>query len=264
MYGRYQEPEESIYNLIPKTPEKPPKSERHKSKFHSTVKNEQKTSKTDSKTMGPAKVPMNEPEQFLKKRSKLPQLPEKSDFKYPDEEKRRPTVPNHTEKPVMGIKSNKNFISSNAVENIMSVPKKPAANFADTKHGATHPLDPSGLTPKYIKRKDYGKTPVYLTKRKDEVERAQQEYDQYIQESMKRGAMKFLSDNERQNIIAGLKSNWEEIHHQYQGLSVVTDTAPKKNRKERMEAEMNQLEKDIELLEKHPKIYIANNSVPCY
>jgi len=29
MYGRYQEPEESIYNLIPKTPEKPPKSERN-------------------------------------------------------------------------------------------------------------------------------------------------------------------------------------------------------------------------------------------
>ena len=63
----------------------------------------------------------------------------------------------------------------------------------------------------------------------------------------------------RQAIIDGLKRNWEEIHHQYQGLSVVTDTAPKKNRKERMEAEMNQLERDIELLEKHSHIYIANN-----
>ena len=62
----------------------------------------------------------------------------------------------------------------------------------------------------------------------------------------------------RQSIIAGLKKNWEEIHHQYQGLSVVTDTMPKKNRKERMEAEMNQLERDIELLEKHTNIYIAN------
>ena len=63
----------------------------------------------------------------------------------------------------------------------------------------------------------------------------------------------------RQVIIDGLKRNWEEIHHQYQGLSVVTDTAPKKNRKERMEAEMNQLERDIELLEKHSNIYIASN-----
>lgn len=43
-----------------------------------------------------------------------------------------------------------------------------------------------------------------------------------------------------------------------QGLSVMTDTIPKKSRKERMEAEMAQLEKDIELMEKHPVIYIAN------
>ena len=57
-------------------------------------------------------------------------------------------------------------------------------------------------------------------------------------------------------IFQGLKKNWEELHHQYQGLSVVTDTAPKKNRKERMEAEMKQLERDIEMIEKHDAIYI--------
>lgn len=60
-----------------------------------------------------------------------------------------------------------------------------------------------------------------------------------------------------------MKANWEEIHHQYQGLSVVTDSAPKKNRKERMEGEMNQLEKDIDMLEKQSIIYIAN-SMPVY
>lgn len=52
--------------------------------------------------------------------------------------------------------------------------------------------------------------------------------------------------------------NWEELHHQYQGLSVVTDTAPKKARKERMEAEMKQLERDIETIEKHKIIYIGD------
>ena len=30
--------------------------------------------------------------------------------------------------------------------------------------------------------------------------------------------------------LDGLKKNWEELHLQYQGLSVVTDTAPKKAR----------------------------------
>ena len=119
------------------------------------------------------------------------------DFIYPDEEQRRPYVPKHTEKPLMGIKSNKNFINANAVENIMSVPKKPMANFADTRNGSIHPLQPSGLTPKYTKKKDYGKTPTYLARRKEEVAQAQQEYDNYVQEAMKRGAMKCLSESER-------------------------------------------------------------------
>ena len=75
---------------------------------------------------------------------------------------------------------------------------------------------------------------------------------------MRRGAMKQLTTEERNDILNGLKQNWEQIHHEYQGLSVVTDTAPKKNRKERMEAAMKQLERDIEMLERHRVIYVAN------
>lgn len=64
----------------------------------------------------------------------------------------------------------------------------------------------------------------------------------------------------REALLAGLKANWEDLHHQYQGLSVITDTAPKKARKERMEAEMKQLEKDIELIERHRRLYISQPS----
>ena len=61
----------------------------------------------------------------------------------------------------------------------------------------------------------------------------------------------------REVLLGGLKANWEDLHHQYQGLSVITDTAPKKARKERMEAEMKQLEKDIEMIERHQRLYIS-------
>lgn len=97
----------------------------------------------------------------------------------------------------MGLSSTKNHITTNAVENIMSVPKMPEKKFVDTRGGATHQLVPSGLTPKYVNKKDYGKTPAYLEKRKAEVERAQMEYDAYVQERCRQGAMKNLTEEER-------------------------------------------------------------------
>ncbi|EDO42950.1 predicted protein [Nematostella vectensis] len=254
--NNYQE--ESIYNLIPKIQERPPKEPRYRSTFTKTVKQDTSSFRQSNKTMGPPKVVTHQPDEFLKKHSKEPKLPDKKPFRYEDETKRRPAVPKHSEKPLMGIRSNKNFITTNAVENIMSVPKKPEKKFADTRDGSTHPLTPSGLTPKYTQKKDYGKTPQYLERRKAETERAQADYDSYIQERMRQGAMKQMSYGERQAIIDGLKKNWEDLHHQYQGLSVVTDTAPKKARKERMEAEMKQLERDIDMIEKHQVIYLAN------
>ena len=114
-------------------------------------------------------------------------------------------------------------------------------------------------TSHFLFTQGYGDVPDYLRRRNAEVKQAQEEYDEYIKEHYRRGAMKQLTNGERQLVLDGLKKNWEEIHHQYQGLSVVTDTAPKKARKERMEAEMKQLERDIELLEKHKTIYISNH-----
>ncbi|XP_026692710.2 enkurin-like [Ciona intestinalis] len=252
-------PVESIYNLIPREVEKPPNPPRYNSKFKSTVKDELKYNRSPNKTMGPAKVAVPTPTSFLKKRSKEPVLPEKTVFEYSGEVSRRPPVPRHDDKPLLGIRTNKNFINTNAVENIMSVTKKPLPKYVDTRCGDNNLLEPSGLVPKYTNKPDYGQMPEYLKKRNAEVKRAQEEYDQYIRDRMKQGAMQQLSGAERDDIINGLKKNWEELHHQYQGLSVVTDTAPKKNRKERMEAEMKQLERDIELIEKHRVIYIAHN-----
>lgn len=89
------------------------------------------------------------------------------------------------------------------------------------------------------------------------MQAAQEAYDRYVAESFQQGAMHQLGEGEREVILEGLKRNWEELHHRYQGLSVVTDTTAKKARKERMEAGMKQLEKDIELIEKHRVVYVA-------
>ena len=86
---------------------------------------------------------------------------------------------------------------------------------------------------------------------------AQLEYDRYVEESLQQGQMQQVVETERVELLEGLKKNWEELHHQYQGLSVITDTASKRARKERMEAEMKQLERDIDLIERHKVLYIA-------
>lgn len=48
---------------------------------------------------------------------------------------------------------------------------------------------------------DYGVTPEYICKRNEDVKKAQEEYDNYIQENLKKAAMKRLSDEEREAVL---------------------------------------------------------------
>lgn len=76
-------------------------------------------------------------------------------YEYECAHKKEP-VPLASEKPVMGLKSGKNFVVTNAVENILSVPKVAKEEV------------------KYVNKKDYGKVPEYLDKIKSSIE---QEYE---------------------------------------------------------------------------------------
>ncbi|KAM4704872.1 enkurin [Rhinophrynus dorsalis] len=260
-------PAENVYNLIPQEEVKLSKPPRYTSTFRESVKVEEQKNKAAHKTMGPAKIDVPSPNEYLQKHTKEFKMAQRSASlnsteKPPrclDEERRRPPVPLRTEQPIMGVQSNKNFIKTNVAEAVMAVPKKPQPIIVDTKKGNKQLLETSGLVPKYIKKMDYGTTPEYLVKRNEEVKRAQEEYDAYVKERLKMGAMKQLSEEQRQDKLEKLKKNWDELHHEYQTLSVVIDTPPKKACKERLEAEMKQLEQDIDLIERHKIIYIANN-----
>ncbi|KPP67553.1 enkurin-like [Scleropages formosus] len=257
-------PAASIYNLIPQEELKTEKPPRYISKFKDQVKQEAQLNKGINKTMGPAKVEVPTPKRFLLKHCNEPKLPENVAEKpisyMACGKQRKPPVPLKDENPLKSVqRSSKDFVKSNAIENIMAMPKKPQPIYADTRNGDKHRLESSGLVPKYIKKKDYGQTPEYLQQRKEEARRAQEEYDSYVKEHLQQRAMKQLSEEERQTILQGLKENWGELHHQFQGLSVITDTLPKRMRKERLEMEMKQLERDIELIERHKTIYVANN-----
>jgi len=53
-----------------------------------------------------------------------------------------------------------------------------------------------------------------------------------------------------------LKQNWQELTTIFQGLPMMTDTVAKIKRKETLENELRQLEKDIASIEQNPIIYI--------
>ena len=151
----------------------------------------------------------------------------------------KPAVPKRDEKPIHGLVSDKNFIVANAVENILAAPKLPAQKDKD-----------------FLKKKNYGSVPKYLTKIKNEIE---DEYnlvrEMQIEEQNERDRQKFLMpDNERNELIAALKKKWEALNKQFQEKThymMPLDTIGKKNRMEALVAEMDQLEKDIKRLQKN-------------
>ncbi|XP_071340802.1 enkurin isoform X2 [Trachinotus anak] len=227
------------------------------SKFRPTVVLEKNSTKDAMRTMGPAKVEVPSPDKYLKKHSKEPKLPEKTQGSKDAHRiwtAKKPAVPARTENPPMVIHTKRDFIKTTTV-----VPMKPQPTCVDTNKGHKQRLENSGLVPEYIKKKDYGEVPEYLLQRSEEERRAQEQYDNFVKEQKEQGAMKHLSDEERQAVVEGLKKSWDELHHEYQGLSLVTDTLSKKAHKERLERAMKQLENDINLFERFKTIYIPNN-----
>merc|ERR1711934_1301786 len=225
--------EESVYCLIPPVIEPPPKPPLYRSKYPGTVP----ANKRKEATMGPLKVRAPEPDRYLKAYTREDnKLPEPRKFTYKDTMERKPGVPTRVEKPVMGLVTSKNFITCNAVENILAVPKK-----TDVRQVS------------YMNKKGYGKVPAYLEKVKGEI---QDEYN-YIMQMQEAatedmggeegyGRTRMLSEGERIEMLNGLKTNWDRINKAYQTLSFTLDTPAKKQRKEEFEAQLEQLERDIE------------------
>lgn len=141
--------------------------------------------------------------------------------------------PKRGEEPVMNLVTSKNFVVANAVETILSAPKKVSEGAKD-----------------YLHKEDYGKVPKYLYHIKQDIE-AEYEYIRQLQEERDeamRAQVRPLDEEERQGLIEGLKAKWEKVNTEFQGGTHLTklDTIGKIKRKEKYEAELSQIEKDIE------------------
>ena len=75
--------------------------------------------KRNNATMGAARVTRSAPGEYLRKGASKTVLPAPGNFSYGDSAK-KPGVPRRSEQPVHGLTTSKNFITSNAIENILS------------------------------------------------------------------------------------------------------------------------------------------------
>merc|ERR1711865_716812 len=226
--------EESVYCLIPPVINPPPKPPLYRSKYPGVAA----TDKRCAATMGPLKVQPPNPNTFLKSYTREDnKLAEPSKFEYTDSRTRKPHPPRRQDRPVQGLVTSENFITCNAVENILAVPKK-----TDVRQVS------------YMNKKGYGKVPHYLEKVKAEIEdeynyiqSMQEAYDEEGEDGCR---TRVLDNNQKIDMIEGLKTNWDRINKAYQTLSFTLDTPAKKQRKEEFEAQLEQIERDIERLTK--------------
>mmetsp|Transcript_14274 Transcript_14274/g.29796 ORF Transcript_14274/g.29796 Transcript_14274/m.29796 type:complete len:278 (-) Transcript_14274:162-995(-) len=275
----YMDHGESIYRIIPPKPEIVPRPPMHKSK-HSHAKppscttfgplgttcprvanvagdlQDKPVPNQSHATFGKARGDYAEdPGDYLKKCAKsggkvltLAQLKrEHPEVLAPKELKPQTRVgpPTKEERPVMNLVTSKNFIVANAVEVILAAPKKLPQGSRD-----------------YLKKEDYGKVPKYLSHIKKDID-AEYSYIRALQEAREQeeaARMRPLEEEERKDLIEGLKTKWEQVNTAYQAGTHITklDTMGKMKRKERHEAELSQIEKDIEKLSKKQIIVSAD------
>ena len=170
--------QESIYNLIPKEKILPGKTTKYHSKYpywlaptastfimnNTSYPNVANMNgdvifprgahpiKENWATMGlPIGGYKQDPQHFYKKGHQYKTIPPPEKIRSISEVK-KPPVPTIADKPIMGLKSNKNYITSNAIDNILMPTRKKAKEEMD-----------------YLHKKYYGEVPPYLTKLKQKV-----------------------------------------------------------------------------------------------
>lgn len=249
MYGGddyyYEEEQgEAIYNWIKEEQPVPAKPRRYRSKHNPKAPVSGSTLRVQKSAAGTFGRPTkgSNPRNFLKAGSKVGKGT--STIGRPKRftrttGARKAAVPRRDERPVYGLKTSKNFVVSNAVENILAAPKM---------------VDNGRLD--YTKKEDYGKVPAYLGEVKSQIAEERDLIQQMLQAQEPDGDYDMvteLSEQERKDLIKALKAKWDAVNAQYQlitfkRVSSSNSTVGAIRRKEGCERQLAQLEKDIERL----------------
>ncbi|XP_055844637.1 enkurin [Episyrphus balteatus] len=210
--------------------------------------------KYSHKTLGYAETPLDDPSKFLKKNGGI-KWQRLNDHVCPPS-KELPPIPKKENKHE-NASNEVNFIKKNIKRVKTATPQRVTPKYVDTAVGERHNLDGTGLVPKHVLSKKFGKTPTYL----NGIRKALEENKCYKLKEPNEVAhgVQILSNADRNAILMGLRENHSELEKTYQLLPIFTDTHSKKQRKAKLEQELKRLEQDILLMESNPVILICDD-----
>jgi len=144
--------------------------------------------------------------------------------------------------------TDKNFVKDNAMEVLHSAP--PQLQKTQSLH---------------TQQETFGKVPPYLRKIKDQIaaENTAVASMRDSQASSQVNRLQPITDDERSQLLNGLKKKWEECHKQYQKLTFNIDTNAKVQKKEGLEVEMERIEKAMQKLSKK-NVFVYDDTSPLY
>lgn len=225
--------EESVYDLIPEPFVAAPKAQLYRSRYNTAPP----TSKKPAATFGQPHTHVDAKNYLKKGQSNVPTIrnPAAVGVTRRNTQHLKDAVPSRNERPVMGLVSQKNFVTANAVDNILAVPKKPVSTEIN-----------------YLKKADYGQTPAYMERVKEQIQHEYRMIEEMQQSNHPQSGeqIEMITEAEREALLKGLKDTWEKVNKEYQTLSFTLDTPAKKFRKEQYEAKLEQIENDIKKLSK--------------
>merc|ERR1712232_892297 len=103
----------------------------------------------------------------------------------------------------------------------------------------------------YFKKEDFGKVPKYLAHVKKDIE-AEQEYIRTLMQQrweVNQPQVQPIGENEKTELMNCLKEKWDAINNAYQTMThVMPTTVGQMKRKSKCEAELSQIEKDLQNL----------------
>mmetsp|Transcript_19430 Transcript_19430/g.40551 ORF Transcript_19430/g.40551 Transcript_19430/m.40551 type:complete len:261 (+) Transcript_19430:41-823(+) len=255
IYQDSPDPElENIYNLIPRTKTTVSRAPMYRSKHNPLKPIKYSTLKENGPSLGKKDFSLPNPQKFLRastpsKRNPLKPIENVKKFSYKKVIPSKPKVPSKDERPVMSLHTEKNFITANAVEAILTVPQQPEVKEA----------------PDYLKKEDFGKVPGYLAKVKDEIKQENELIDQFVAKQM----MSYedapelcdeMPEAERLELIEKLKTKWDAVNKKYQVLCMHTMfEGHSKMKKENFEKELNGIEADLQKLTTNGPVLVSHS-----